>query len=227
MNNKLRIVCISDTHGAFLEHLNLPDGDVLLHAGDMSFKGTIPEMTAFNEYCGKVKHKYSYGIHACPGNHELGVEANESLHKSIATNYNLLIHDAVDIAGIKFFFSAYQPTFFNWAYNLDRGQAIKQKWDEIPNNTNVLITHGPTYGKLDKTPRGEQVGCVDLYNRIMQLPDIKLHVCGHIHSAYGIYESLSGIWYANASICDEKYHPHPRALVFDYDLDSGLVNHVI
>lgn len=211
----MKICCISDTHGIPLSQLDLPEADILIHAGDMSFKGTITEMSMFNEYCGEVKHKFKHGIWACMGNHELGVEENTTLHKSIATNYNMKIHDEVVVDGIKFFFSSYTPWFHSWAWNLHRGKPLEDKWAQIPLDTRVLITHGGPRFHLAKTVSGEDVGCLDLHNRTLQLLDLKLHVFGHIHAAHGIETSLSEVTYVNASICNEKYYPANKPFLIE------------
>lgn len=88
----------------------------------------------------------------------------------------------------------------------------------IPTDTNVLVTHGPPLGILDKTDgryhAPENVGCWDLAKRIRELPELKLHVFGHIHCAYG-WEKLAGVTYVNASICNERYEHSNRPIVFD------------
>lgn len=211
----MRVVCISDTHGMPLEQLNLPEGDVLLHAGDMSFKGTITEMANFNGYCAAVKHKYKHGIYAIPGNHELGVQADPSLHRGIATDYKLMIDESVRLDGLKFWFSPWQPEFYNWAYNLPRGPQLAEKWSQIPDETHVLVTHGGPRFRLSTTNRGEDVGCLALHNRSMDLLDLRLHVFGHIHHAYGHEHSLSEVHYVNASTCNERYKAVNAPIVID------------
>jgi len=92
----------------------------------------------------------------------------------------------VIIEGVKFYGSPWQPRFFDWAFNLDRGEEIKKKWDLIPMDTDVLITHGPPYGILDLTHEGEKVGCEELMKAVLRVQP-KIHIFGHIHEAYGEY----------------------------------------
>ncbi len=219
----MKIACISDTHNQRLLNMALPDADILLHAGDWTGQGSVLEVEQFNSFCGQVKDKYKYGIWATGGNHDFLAEKQFSLCKDILTNCNLMIDNSVELEGINFWFSPHQPWFYDWAFNLRRGKPLEEKWAQIPDNTNVLITHGGPKFHLATTVSGEDVGDLDLYNRILNLNDLKLHVFGHIHCGYGVDESISGIIYANSSICNEQYKPVNKALLFDYDAITGKI----
>lgn len=119
------------------------------------------------------------------------------------------------LEGIKFYGSPWQPWFFDWAFNLQRGAEIRAKWDLIPLDTDVLITHGPAFGILDKTTRGARVGCEELLKVIEQVKP-QLHVFGHIHEAYGIY-SNDNLSFVNASNCDVQFNlvNPPIVQIFD------------
>jgi Icc-related predicted phosphoesterase len=123
----------------------------------------------------------------------------------------VLIDEAVEIEGVKIYGSPVQPEFHAWAFNKQRGPEIKKYWDAIPEDTEILISHGPAAGILDVvcyadgTPK-ERVGCHDLYDRVMNLKYLKHHIFGHIHSGYG-YVEHNGKHFWNASICDEGYMP--------------------
>jgi len=90
----------------------------------------------------------------------------------------------VEIEGVRFWGSPWQPWFFDWAFNLERGEEIRAKWELIPDDTEVLITHGPPQGHGDMTSRGEGAGCADLLARIRQVKP-RYHLFGHIHEGYG------------------------------------------
>jgi Icc-related predicted phosphoesterase len=105
--------------------------------------------------------------------------------------------------GIKIWGSPVTPWFFNWAFNRHRGDPIKKHWDLIPGDTDVLITHGPVFSVLDKTSNGQHVGCEDLLKKVQEIKP-KVHVCGHIHEAYGKVEE-TGTKFFNASILNERY----------------------
>ena len=54
--NKVRFVCLSDTHGRVedREDFVVPAGDVLLHAGDFTMSGNDKEICAFNKFLCKL-----------------------------------------------------------------------------------------------------------------------------------------------------------------------------
>lgn len=79
----------------------------------------------------------------------------------------------------------WQPKFYDWAYNLPLGARLREKWDQIPEGVDVLITHGPPLGILDAAADGHECGCPDLLDTITQRVKPRLHIFGHIHEAYG------------------------------------------
>ena len=91
-----------------------------------------------------------------------------------------------------------------------------------PNDTKILITHGPPYGILDQssfadgTLRKEHLGCEDLMNRIKELKELDLHFFGHIHTPGGEQKHVDGVSFYNASICDEQYYPGNPITIVDY-----------
>lgn len=197
----MKIVCISDTH---LQHrwnkIDVPDGDVLIHAGDGLSSGRYSELQIFQDWFLAFPHKHKIFV---PGNHDW---CFQTMFTAAAMGFPIVLCDSgIEIEGLKFWGSPWQPEFYNWAFNLPRGQALKAKWDLIPNDTDVLITHGPPHGILDRTDRGEHVGCEDLTEALVRVRP-KLHVFGHIHHGAGQFDSGSTI-FVNASICDERYNP--------------------
>lgn len=212
---KLRIVAISDTH---LQHgIKVPPGDILLHAGDFTFKGNVREIGEAIQWFKSLPHKYK----VCTlGNHDCLGEENPSLTKQMFQEAGIayLNDSGVLVEGIRIWGSPYQPEFGNWAFNLPReGSKLKEHWSLIPEDTNVLITHGPPLGMGDMTTGKygppANVGCRDLNERVMQLPKLKLHVFGHIHCSYGVYRR-GDVTYANASVCNERYKPVNKPLIF-------------
>jgi hypothetical protein len=119
----------------------------------------------------------------------------------------------VDIDGIKFWGSPWQPEFYNWAFNLPRGPELARVWAQIPNDTDVLITHGPPYGVLDEIYHGKRVGCQDLSDALERVKP-KVHVFGHIHEGYGVLEQ-NGTTYVNASLCNQYYQLVHSPIVID------------
>ena len=207
----MKFVAISDTHNNHPEHL--PDGDVLIHAGDVTGKGTEAQVYHFLEWFSAQPHRYKVFI---AGNHDFYFEniKSEIIAKMIPENVIYLNDSGVTIEGVKIWGSPVQPWFYDWAFNRKRGSEICKHWDLIPNDTDVLITHGPAYMRLDKVVHGgAHVGCMDLLTAIRRVRP-QFFVCGHIHEAYGMVKE--GITtYINASVLNEKYEMVNKPIVFE------------
>ncbi|MEH0155446.1 metallophosphatase domain-containing protein [Limibacter armeniacum] len=178
----MRFVAISDTHGKH-NQLQLPAGDVLIHAGDISYRGKQKEVEKFLRWFTAQPHSYKIFI---AGNHDFFFEQedNKTIASIIPDNIIYLNDSGCQIDGINIWGSPIQPRFNNWAFNRDRGEDIAKHWKLIPEDTDLLITHGPPKGILDKTFLGLRVGCEELRTRVEQVKP-KVHVSGHIHENYG------------------------------------------
>lgn len=206
----MKIVLISDTHTKH-RSLNLPDGDLLLHAGDMTYDGRLDDLQDFNTWLGEQAPRYTYGVVVIAGNHDLTLDEGHRKYDysapTILSNCTYLLDSGCEKGGLKIWGSPMSPTFgFNWAFNRDRGAVIKAHWDMIPKGTDILITHGPPHRILDY-PFGKQppVGCADLMDAVFKLKP-KLHVFGHIHGSYG-ERIFNETRFVNASSVDEVYRP--------------------
>jgi Icc-related predicted phosphoesterase len=209
MEKELKIHVISDTH-TMHEALKLPGGDMLIHAGDMSFKGTIKEVLPFLEWFGAQPYSHLILI---PGNHDFGFEQYFGVLEDECKrrNIHLLNDSGIEIEGIKIWGSPITPFFNNWAFNRQRGEDIKAHWKLIPTDTEILVTHGPPYGILDQTNslfrESENVGCSDLLHKIART-QVKLHVFGHIHEQSG-HMYKDNVLYVNATCLDERFRILP------------------
>ena len=207
----MKFVAISDTHGKH-QLLRLPRGDVLIHAGDISFKGRKDEVIDFLAWFQKQKFAYKIFI---GGNHDFFLEkaAGDELRSLIPDDIIYLQDSGIVINGVQIWGSPVTPWFYNWAFNRHRGDPIRKHWQMIPPGTDVLITHGPVYGFLDLNIQEQHSGCQDLLRTVLTLKP-KVHVCGHIHESYGMIKR-SGIKFVNACLLNEHYEPVNRPLVFD------------
>jgi len=205
----MRLVLISDTHQRH-DDLVVPDGDVLIHAGDFSRRGKEGEVIRFNAWLGVQPHRHKVVI---AGNHDFLFEQEPALARTLLTHATYLEDTGVTIDGVRFWGSPWQPRFFDWAFNLDRGAPLRAKWELIPAGIDVLIVHGPPRDVLDMTSRGEAVGCDDLLLALKRVRP-KLFVCGHIHEAYG-EKFVDGIRCINAACCDERERPFHSPVVVD------------
>jgi Icc-related predicted phosphoesterase len=227
----MKIVSISDVHGKW-NKITIPQCDLLISAGDYSFRGEQHMVRDFHSWLDKQPATHIISVQ---GNHEEWVEKNFLLAKDIAQKACPRVHfmdeGLVEIDGIKIWCSAITPWFYSWAWNRRRtieevnafgGPWIKDHWDKIPLDTDILVTHGPPYGILDEVllPNGDSydpprnVGCEELLLKIKQLPNLQLHVFGHIHSSSGT-KMVCGIPFINAAICDEMYAPTNPVRIFE------------
>ena len=210
----MKIIAISDTHNMQKYIKLIPEGDVVVHAGDSTMRGTVKEISEFAEWYGKLNFKHKVAI---SGNHDFGFQnANrETVENIMAENGITYLKDSgAEIEGIKFWGAPWQPWFHSWAFNLHRGNEIAEKWNLIPEDTNILITHGPPYGILDVTETGETVGCEALTERIKSLKNLKYHIFGHIHESYGAVER-NGVVYVNACTCTRNYTPTNKPVMIE------------
>lgn len=244
INNKImcRIVCISDTHGLHKimgKYGRLPEGDVLIHAGDCTNVGKEKEIEDFVHWFQNLKG-FDTKIFIA-GNHDFGFENYNGIRhngdapwlhhllneENLSQSDVVYLHDSEFIIEspefsrpIKFYGSPWQPEFYDWAFNLPRnGSELEKKWSQIPDETDVLITHCPPHTKRDFIPNNLQVGCELLMFRVEQLKPL-VHVFGHIHNAHGAQYNEDTI-FVNAAICTERYVPSNKPIIIDLNEVDG------
>ncbi len=227
----MKIACASDIHGKFKRRY--PAGDTLIIAGDIMKNYSrdkrrdafIQLQNFYENLCpilvGLKREKIFSEIILIAGNHDRVFEFHQGecaeYLKKIGIHY--LSDSGVEINGIKFWGSPWSPWFFgdHWSFNLSGRypeEHAKEIWGKIPTDTDVLITHGPPYGILDKvpqymTPKGvlsdSHVGCPVLVEEVKRVRPI-LHVFGHIHEGHGQIRQDDTI-FVNASIHDGDFQP--------------------
>ena len=225
---KIKIAIISDTHG---EHKNLekwlPAADMIICAGDVSKFGNMTTISSFLRWFSELE-QYKTKIFIA-GNHDTLFEDNRGLSQAmIYHNLMYLENSGLEFDGINIYGSPVTPRFHDWAFNADRGEKIKKYWDAIPENTDILITHGPPMGILDVSRYNQStmaldgsinhVGCQDLMNRINEIKP-KVHIFGHIHPAYGIVYQ-NGTLFINASSVDETYKIKNKPYFIEFDNET-------
>ena len=227
----MKITFISDTHGKHNQITkDLPGGDILIHAGDFMNGGyDFEEATDFLEWFNSIDN-YTDKIFIA-GNHDRVFENIPHWVAKTLPDYPTIdyLQDEswVDYYdghngdfpedNIRIYGSPWQPEFYSWAFNLPRqGDEMKAKWDAIPTNTDILVTHGPPYGYLD-TPGGRsiRVGCEMLRYRVDEIKP-KIHVFGHIHGSAGYYFN-GHTHFINASVLDERYTYQNKPLTMEWD----------
>jgi Icc-related predicted phosphoesterase len=214
---KYKCVAISDTHNR-LHKIAVPPCDILFHAGDWTMMGTKDEVEKFFSQMENMPAKHKVVI---AGNHDWLAEKDRATVEAIALNHHVyyLQDKMITLNGLNIYGAPWQPWFCDWAFNVERGPDIEEKWANIPKGLDVLMTHGPPEGILD-IPGGERrrVGCYDLFNRVMQVKP-KVHIFGHIHGSYG-EKFFEGVHFINASCVGEDYLPTNRPIEFELEVDA-------
>ncbi|RUS34933.1 hypothetical protein BC938DRAFT_477670 [Jimgerdemannia flammicorona] len=238
-----RFVCMSDTHNHIRYNFEIPDGDVFIHAGDLTRTGTLSDCQRTLTWLKDLPHRTKLVI---AGNHDLTFDTahyektwdqwhrNKEDHERIKTLYRqaneygvVYLEDEeytlpAEDGGWRCWGSPWQPEFCDWGFNLPRGPELAAKWAQIPAHTDILITHGPPWSHLARTMNDTDVGCEDLLHRVRQVRP-RAHVFGHIHEGYG-YEfgtaadGTEGTLFVNASTCTLTYKPLNPPVVFDLPL---------
>ena len=221
----MKITFISDTHTKHKEiRKDLPGGDLIIHAGDFMNSGyDKTDATEFFEWFDAIDN-YDDKIFIA-GNHDWGFVKNHDIapeYKEKGVHY--LFDSMVEVDGVKIYGSPWQPEFYDWAFNLPRGEKLAEKWSKIPEGLDILITHGPAHGMVDHTMQGLNVGCEDLFEKIMEVQP-KIHVCGHIHWAYG-QKSFHGVEFLNASVLNERYQYQNKPIVIEYNPETKEIEYV-
>lgn len=213
--SKIKIIAISDTHGKhrLLKFNN--SGDIIIHAGDVSKTGKKSEIEDFLDWFSNLNFKYKIFI---SGNHDFFFESEAlCVIESLLPEGVIYLNDSkIELFGIKIWGSPITPRFNNWAFNRGRGAEIKQHWDIIPKDVDILITHGPPFGILDETVYGKRTGCEELLLKVYQIKP-SFHIFGHIHEEYGCL-ARNGTTYINASVLDDWYDLKNKPIEFEFIL---------
>jgi Icc-related predicted phosphoesterase len=209
----MKLVLISDPHENW-DRIQVPDGDILICAGDLTYQGTVDAFNKANDWFGTLKHRFKH-ILVTAGNHDWLAQESPGIAKLTLSNATLLLHEPIEIDGVKFFLSPYSPEYNGWAFPTKGADHAARLWSQIPDDTQVLVVHGPPHGFGDKNLAGESVGCKALLQRILEIrPEIV--VSGHIHEGYGI-RVFDGIYFANASLCNSRYLPVNAPIIIDVE----------
>lgn len=211
----MKLICISDTHGDHAQ-MQLPEGDVLLHAGDVTAHGSKADYADFLEWFAAQPHQHKVFI---AGNHDSYLEQVPDTSKQMASalGVHYLCDSGVEIDGIKFWGSPITLRFFDWSFMRDPGPDIDKHWAMIPYSTDVLITHGAPWGILDEVQRTadttESTGCHSLLDRIVEIKPT-YHIFGHIHEGYG-RATFKQVEFANVSSMNRFYKIQNQAVELD------------
>ena len=190
----MRIVAVADTH-LYHAELTVPDGDVFVHAGDLCRGGELHELEEAAAWLRSLPHPTKIVV---AGNHDWAFVHEPARARAALGDGIVYLEDSgATIDGVRFWGSPWQPAFNDWAFNLPRGAPIAAKWAKIPDDVDVLVTHGPPHGIGDRGPVAGRLGCEDLLARVRRVRP-KLHLFGHIHQDGGLWED-GGVCFANVT----------------------------
>lgn len=194
----------------------IPDGDVLIVAGDLTLRGTYMQIARAGQWLAGLPHKRKLVV---AGNHDFLFEKDFGLaRQAIGDGHHgieVLQRSITSVGGLIFFGDPGSAWFSNWAFGVPDSEEGDRYWGGIPETTDVLITHGPAKGILDYAPGCGSVGCPRLLKAV-EARKPKLHVFGHIHYSHGV-KQVGETLFVNAAICDEGYSHTQQPIVLDYE----------
>jgi Icc-related predicted phosphoesterase len=201
----MRVAILSDLHECHRE-IDVPASDWIIVCGDFSFFSKRPSMIDdFNDWLGEQPARVRLVV---PGNHEYAIEAEPDKWRRRLNNATLLINEAITIEGIKIFGSPVTPSY-GGAWGISSEAERERLWRTIPEDTDILITHGGPQGILS----GEG-GCPALRRAVIRVKP-RLHCFGHVHSAYGIQPTKHTL-FVNAAILDEDGAPSRKPVLLAF-----------
>jgi len=215
----LDITCISDLHG---EYPDLNGGDLLIVAGDLTATHSLSEFAIFCDWISKQKYDKKIVI---AGNHDNFFENNK--WRLIKHDFEYLQDQSTEYKGYKIWGAPWTKKFMGqnpdcMSFSLTFNDSLKQKWDLIPDDVDILITHTPPLEILDEIPRnrGNRAGCSELLKTYERINPI-LHVFGHLHLSGCKYMKKGDTLFVNAALMNEDYDPRERYI------DCSLIHNKI
>lgn len=216
------IDCTSDLHGYLPE---LEGGDLLIIAGDITASDRIPQWNDFFNWVDKQQYKKKVmvaGNHDgflknCATSSDIDDDWYQQMYPGEGRTIEYLCDSGIEFEGLKIWGSPWTKGFSGMnphckAFTLETEKELLAKWELIPEDIDILITHSPSNGVLDEvkdytTGRIENFGSCSLIKPMVK-SGCRLHVFGHIHASYGkFFNPINGITYVNASHVNEEYEP--------------------
>lgn len=211
----MKIVATSDLHGSFPE---IPECDLLIVAGDICDVFQSHEVAVQRRF---LRYEFTIWLETVPakeivwiaGNHDFVAEI-PGFHRNVTDHIpgHYLLDSSVEIEGFKVYGTPWVPVLKNWAFYGDEA-TLNEKFNQIPIDTDILVSHGPPLGLLDTALGNRSAGSAELMRRLLRIQP-QLHVFGHIHEAYGEID-LGNTQFANVSHMDVDYKPVNPPKVFE------------
>ncbi|CAF0927512.1 unnamed protein product [Adineta ricciae] len=204
----LRFVCVSDTHNQ-IDQIFIPYGDVFIHCGDAVYYNTSSQdIVRFNEFVGTLPHKWKLFV---SGNHCVCLNPKQpDRSQKLLSNMIYLQDQLIDIEGVRIYGSPWRPKrgcFYRAeAFGYDPKNIGRDKWSNIPENIDLLLTHGPPYSVRDYNS-----GCPQLLDEIVTRVRPRIHMFGHMHGSRGasLYKSED-----NQILEGDQFHSDANDILF-------------
>eukprot|EP00051_Salpingoeca_urceolata_P019658 m.289751 g.289751 ORF g.289751 m.289751 type:complete len:354 (+) comp19461_c1_seq17:152-1213(+) len=247
----VRVVCVSDTHNQH-DGVEVPHGDILLHAGDLTRHGTAEELKAVDAWLATLPHPHKIVV---AGNHDMGLDPElpsldvagrraVTLPPTSLSNCTYVNNGLVECCGLRIFCSPQSllklPSRTTARAFAKPPADMDAHWKHVPDGVDVLVTHGPPLGILDQALSGSlfgtggQAGCRALRTAVARARP-RMHVFGHIHEAYGyqfeahqgsgLRDPGSATLFVNAASCNLLGRPKHPPIVVDIDVADTVQQH--
>lgn len=209
----MKIIAVSDLHG---ETPKLPAGDLLIVAGDLTASDSKAGYERLLDWWSGLDFDCKLIV---PGNHDVMLQRNEEVKRWLSPW--VLVDQGIEYRGLKIWGSPWTFRFTNInpmcaAFTKRDCRDLKAKWDLIPADTDILVTHGPPHGILDESKHRERFGCLKLREAVDKLKP-KLHIFGHIHEDGLKTHVENGTLFMNVSFLDADYEPRKECMQCDYE----------
>ena len=202
------IAAISDLHG--LLPPSPAQADIIVVAGDITRSHYLLELSEFAAWLQETMQNCgAKDAVIVAGNHDqvFAQAGAKQVQKLLGKKVHYLLDKAKTVQGLKFYGAPWVPIYGSWDFMLPP-ELLREKWAKIPEDTDVLVTHGPALGIGDYTTRGARAGCGHLLERIAEVQPT-LHIFGHIHEGKGIYPN-GKTRHCNVAARDGRYEVHAR-----------------
>jgi len=198
IGEKMLIDCISDLHGHYPK---LSGGNILIVAGDLCANDSLYEQDRFHDWLSMQDYESKLYL---AGNHDTFL-INNSFYES-----QHFLGGSCQFNGLKIYGSPWSKSFPRMnpkckAFTCPTEDGLREKFKQIPDNTDILITHTPPYGILDETASGEHVGSKALLEEVLQVKP-RFHLFGHVHEQGGKQITIGETTFVNCSHVDEHYN---------------------
>ena len=227
------IDCISDLHGHYPK---LDAGDLLIVAGDLTKSDTAGQFVQFFIWLSEQPYRKKIVI---SGNHDNILQEIPPIPDSLPESISYLCDSGTEFEYYdprfpledEGFLPSGKRTLKIWgspwtlrfdgmnphciAFTIDTEEELAEKWALIPDDVDILVTHGPPWQIRDEVetyPEGrfnsalfDNIGSKSLIEITIKKQPL-LHVFGHVHGGYG-RENYEGCIYVNASHVNELYEP--------------------